>query len=440
LKTTIFTRSISYNRTITSAAELCLKYGFQEEAEEIYQKGIEKHPDDEEIWDQYTKMYLDSLQLETHFEKLQESVEKRPEDPKLWFRYTRMAGFLENEELAKKGIKNLAKYIEQNAFGLQQLAAGYAAVKDYVNAEWAIRESLKLDDTNGMSWLYYGSILLHMGQEEEGLKKYDKASSIAENWDQVATILKTFSPMLIDKWPFIQRDEGEKRVKELFTLTNNQEISDKLVECYQLTKGEFLVYAANRDFPNQKYPHTHYSILSMVFRAFKEFDKAIGILYRSVQLDPKNPDAWEQLGRVLIENNSFGGAAQALMKVREIDSNERGINAILGYALSQIGEHEKGSFMLLQALEVNPADELALQVLPNTYLALGRAEEAVGVAEQGLSFYPNHVKLIGTLAIVAHAAGDKKKSKKALKQCKKLDKQEASHVEVLIKQMEASRT
>ena len=80
-----------------------------------------------------------------------------------------------------------------------------------------------------------------------------------------------------------------------------------------------------------------------------------------------------------------------------------------------------------------PGNEIALQVLPTAYMALKRYDDAVKHLDNALKKIPKNAKLFASMAIAAHHAGDKKKSQKALKECKKLDKTLASQIESAIK-------
>lgn len=423
------TKKLKVYLSILFAADFCLEYGFFDEARKIYEHGFQSFPTHGEYWHRYCKMYLDALRLEEYYEKLQEGIEKRPDDLHLWFEMTKMAGLLERDETASKGVKTLAKIVKQDAQGLQNLAVGYAVAKDYVNAEWAIRESLKLNDRDGKSQLYYGCIMRLKGQEIEGQRAFTRATEISRELGPVAKILQELPPMILDKWYLIQLDNGNKKVKEALESGSHELFMQKMAEAYQLTKSDFLIFAASRDFPSEDNPMANYSLLSMVFSALKETKRAIGMMYRAMQQDPENPEPWENLAKLLAESNGFTGAARALEKVLALNPDRKEVKPLLGYNLSQINEFEKAASVLEDVLQDNPDDETGLQVLPGCYLNLDRHADAIQVLERATKKLPDLAHLQGWLALAAHAVGDKKKSKKALKKCMKLDKRLGSQFE-----------
>lgn len=433
LLTNIKTKKLQIYLSILLAADLCLEYGFFDQAKELYTEGFKRFPDQEDFWHRYCKMYLDALRLEEYYEALVEGVEKRPDDAHLWFELTKWAGLLEKEEMGKKSVKVLAKVIDQDAEGLVKLATGYAAVKDYVNAEWAIRESMKKNDRDGRAWVTYACIMRLKGQEIEAKRAFDRASALGSQFREVSSLLQKFSPGILEKWHLIQLENGNNRMKEAIESKDNNVFTQKMAEIYQLTKGDFLVYAADRDFPQQPNGDSYYSLLAVIMTLMKEPKKSIGMMYKAVQQSPDNPATLGNYANILVSNQAFSGAVQVIEKAQSLDASRTDLDPFYGYSLAQSQEPEKAIVVLEKVLQKEPGNEIALQVLPTAYMALKRYDDAVKHLDNALKKIPKNAKLFASMAIAAHHAGDKKKSQKALKECKKLDKTLASQIESAIK-------
>ncbi|MFN2185863.1 MAG: tetratricopeptide repeat protein [Anaerolineae bacterium] len=120
-------------------------------------------------------------------------------------------------------------------------------------------------------------------------------------------------------------------------------------------------------------------------RASHEYGAAIEWYQKASRLDPDSPLPWLEIGEVLLVQHQFAPAASAFL-----EAERRGgkVDAVLGVGESRAGRGDWASALSewLRALALNPED-------PRVYLALGRADIALGHFEQGRDYLARALQL-----------------------------------------------
>ena len=121
----------------------------------------------------------------------------------------------------------------------------------------------------------------------------------------------------------------------------------------------------------------------------EEYDKAIEIFKKAVELNPNDYANWYNLGILYRDNEQYEDAIKSLLKATELNSND--YQSWLDLAISYIHneQYEEAIEPLLKAIELNPNDASSLSILGYVYKINGQYEEAINSLLKAVELNPN---------------------------------------------------
>ena len=134
----------------------------------------------------------------------------------------------------------------------------------------------------------------------------------------------------------------------------------------------------------------HSDLALLYSKNFSQHLKAIELLDKALELEPRNKLYWYNLAHIYLTLGQYDEAAERFERVLDFDPHSALTLYSLGLALAKHGSHQAALDRLQQAVEINPQYEDAHYQLGTVYRALGRLDEAAAAYERCLSFNPNH--------------------------------------------------
>jgi Flp pilus assembly protein TadD len=108
------------------------------------------------------------------------AVDKAPDDPTAYSRAGRANMLIGNNELAIEFLSNSVELQPQNAGVHNSLGEAYRAAGDTVQAQRAFENAIGLDSLSSIPLRNLGSILLKQGKESEGFQFYIRAARLGD--------------------------------------------------------------------------------------------------------------------------------------------------------------------------------------------------------------------------------------------------------------------
>ena len=145
----------------------------------------------------------------------------------------------------------------------------------------------------------------------------------------------------------------------------------------------------------------YYSLGNMQYRT-GQYESAVASLRRAIELQPDADEPHRLLGLVLAAKGDVDAAVVELH--RAIDMLPRWNNYMsLGYALHTAGRYNDAIDALRKAIELQPSNSEAYQLLGTTYHMIGDLPQAVGNYEHAARLAPN-AYAYGNLALAYYTA------------------------------------
>jgi tetratricopeptide (TPR) repeat protein/transglutaminase-like putative cysteine protease len=118
------------------------------------------------------------------------------------------------------------------------------------------------------------------------------------------------------------------------------------------------------------------------------FNGAIELLNRVVELEPKHQSAWDDLGRVYAFQLNYDRAAEYFHKQIEVNPFDSQAYLLLGIVLGQQRKYDEAETAFRKQLELNPLDRQAHSALGAIYLEQQKYAEAVPELEKSVTLAP----------------------------------------------------
>lgn len=115
---------------------------------------------------------------------------------------------------------------------------------------------------------------------------------------------------------------------------------------------------------------------------------------------PKNLNAWKQLGARLSDAGRLQEAVEALQKARSLAPEDAEVLALQGRITHQLGDPDQALTLLHQAAELAPSYAKAHHYIGYIYYSKANFDLALVHAEQACKLCPNDVDMLNTLANV----------------------------------------
>ena len=122
----------------------------------------------------------------------------------------------------------------------------------------------------------------------------------------------------------------------------------------------------------------------------EEYDKAIEIFKKAIELNPNDDDCWRWLGNSYSKNGQIEEAIKSHLKATELNQN-KGVNwSMLGSSYLINGQKEEAIKYCLKATELNPDNELNWLWLGISYYENGEYQEAIQSLLKAVELNPDN--------------------------------------------------
>ena len=150
----------------------------------------------------------------------------------------------------------------------------------------------------------------------------------------------------------------------------------------------------------------------------KMYEQSIKALTHAVDLNPKQADAYNNLGVFYDEMNEPSKSIEALNKAIAFDSIPDGAYYNLGNTYAHITKYPEAIEWYKKALELNPKNVDAVNNIGNSYAAMQDYKNAIIWFRKVLEMDPNNAKAINNLGVTLMMIGQKEEGEKVLSRLK----------------------
>lgn len=137
-----------------------------------------------------------------------------------------------------------------------------------------------------------------------------------------------------------------------------------------------------------------------------DFETAITLFEQATEIEPEHDDAWEELGRSLVEAGRSDDAVAAMRRQLEVAPHHATARSHLGWALEEAGDEEAAADAYREQLLVDPSDEYSTARLGHVLWRLGRYEESLPYLRRAARDDPDDESLMWRLADSELHAGE----------------------------------
>jgi tetratricopeptide (TPR) repeat protein len=137
-----------------------------------------------------------------------------------------------------------------------------------------------------------------------------------------------------------------------------------------------------------------------------QYDKSIADLKRASELDPKSPDAWNNLGLYLSEAGQKDEALSALATAIALKKDFDKAYYNRGNAYAKTGDFATAMKDYQKALEINPTYSDAFNNMGNCYAAMQQPLNAKPWFEKAVNADPTNAKALLNLGVTLNFLGD----------------------------------
>lgn len=147
----------------------------------------------------------------------------------------------------------------------------------------------------------------------------------------------------------------------------------------------------------------------------QDYGAAVGLLKRSLDQDPNQKDAWDDLGRAYAALGEHDDAIRAFRKQIEVDAFHKSANQDLAAELQKQGKFDDAIAAYRKQLEITPFNKSAHKSLGLLLAQLNRDADATKELEEAVAMPPDDPEVKVALARVYARGGDAAKAEALMK-------------------------
>jgi tetratricopeptide (TPR) repeat protein len=238
--------------------------------------------------------------------------------------------------------------------------AGVIREKDPIRAAALCRQSIGMNSGDPRAYLFLGQLANKAGHRSEAIRLLRQAVDIAPHYGQaheaLAEILNTSGT---HNEAEIQRRAAKSG--QLSPLVNDPVIVDLLS---RNRNANYLVNLARR------------------LLAANDYDAALRVLHRAVEVSPKNQTAQEQIGMVLAMSGRLQEAADHFRSILTANRSSTQTQTHLAGVLVDMGKYDEAVVTYNDVLSYRVDDPEALEPAGLLFLAMGRPQDAAPLLEK----------------------------------------------------------
>ncbi len=217
---------------------------------------------------------------------------------------------------------------------------------------------------------------------------------------------------LKEKDPVQKNNYLDKSIAELekgvSILPNYAEAWNHLGIAYKERKnGPAAVYAFEKARSYKEFTDADFYISSgLAYGMAQKYEKAIADFTRAINIDPTNPEAYNNKGMYFTENGQLDSALIYLDKAIALKPNSYEAIYNKGNTYAKAGDFNKAIALYNDAIKVNPEYTDAILNLGNSYAALKDYTNALKYFKMVEQADPNNVKVVFNIGITYRFLGD----------------------------------
>ncbi len=155
-----------------------------------------------------------------------------------------------------------------------------------------------------------------------------------------------------------------------------------------------------------------YKALATAYNYREEYEKALPLLLKSVELNPSNDQAVGNLGTTYLLRGDLPSALYWQKKGVGMNPKNWIPYQLIGWIYRLLGDLENAESWLLKSLELNPLEYDTYELLGYTYVTQGRIQAALKLVPSVLQIGENETRVLEAAGLIAHFAGDLTNAKK----------------------------
>lgn len=144
------------------------------------------------------------------------------------------------------------------------------------------------------------------------------------------------------------------------------------------------------------------SMLASFYLENKRNDSAVVVLQRLGRLNPNNPRAWNEAGRIQVEQNDLTGAKESFRHSVQADATEQNFDGVFGLARVEwvTGRADSALPWGKLVVQYRPNEADGYRMLASLYGSLDSTAQAIRVANDGLGVRPRDPDLRRVLGLL----------------------------------------
>jgi len=271
----------------------------------------------------------------------------------------------------------------------------------YKNEETFWTDTLAKNPRCWMAYNNLGDALVHQGQVDAALERFQKALEIKPNYVDARSNLGAalFQKGRVDdavaqyqKTLEINPNYAQANYNLGLALFQEGRLNDAIAQYKKAVKI------------NPYYPQAHNNLGNALLQK-GQVDQALEQFEKALEINPNYVDARSNLGAALFKKGQLDDAVAQYKKALAINPNYVNAHYNLGDALFQKGQLDEAIVQFQKAVEINPNYVDAHYNLGNALYQRGQSDEAIDQFQKALAINPNYVDAHSNLGVVFFQKG-----------------------------------
>jgi tetratricopeptide (TPR) repeat protein len=416
--------------------------GDEHSAIEVYEKILEKHPDQQRVRMILATNFIRETKYESALKHLDILIQQNPELAIAYYYRGRINLEIGKYDESEKDFLNtleLESNIEEQAFF--DLARLYFIQKKYKMAAKTYEELISIYPGNIVAKERLINVYYKLGEEnkiESVIEDIKKNSGPGDPERQALGIIYLRHgkldesieelELIVSAWPddqksryylalaYEEKGDMEKALSHFDLIKEDSEFySNTLIQiAYILNQMERDGEAIDTLQKALKYGEQQievYLMLSSIYETKKELNKSIRVIKEGLSIYEDNTDLIFRLGVVLDKSGEKEKALEQMRRLLAIDENNADALNYIGYTYAEMGINLEEALALIQkALKIKPDSGYIIDSLGWVYFQKGLYDKAMDLLEKAFSSIPNDPTVAEHLGDVYLKKGEYQKS------------------------------
>jgi len=263
----------------------------------------------------------------------------------------------------------------------ERLALNYIRANQKEKAAAVLEEIIKREPLHYGIYNYLGEVYEDLNQDEKAISDYQQ--SLVINPNQLMPYLR-LALLEIQSKQYDSATKSLNAAKEKFPTTYFVPYYFGLLHSQQKDYSKAVVSFADAEAlaaasPDEmKLDSRFYFYYAAACERLGDFDKAVSLFHKCLQLDPENDGACNYLGFMWADKGvHLEEALELIQKAVKLDPNNGAYIDSLGWVLFKLGRTDEALIQMRRAVELTKDDATVLDHLADVLLKLGKTDEAL---------------------------------------------------------------